>query len=551
MLSNLSSGEQALAYGAWAAGVRVVTGYPGSPSSGVVEHLLAISAPDEVHIQWSANEKVAFETALGASLAGQRALVCMKSVGFNIALDPVMTANLTGVLAGLVILVGDDPGAWASQNEQDSRYLAAFAELPLLEPASPAEGAAMMGAAFDLSEEIELPVVVRETRDFSRQRGIVGVGLRAHPPLPRDPSRPPSFASRDPQELKWVSLPFNVVANHRRLHERLTEVAARFDHSPFNTVEGQGSMGILTAGFGHAKLLQALPEGIPADVSVLKLGTLYPLPQEFLAAFLTGKRKVLVVEETEPFLEERLRALAQRRELALHIQGKETGHLPREGALTVEQIRTAVAELRGKPLPPSIGTAGQEAARPSQQGLCKGCFYIPLFEALRDTLAELERRAVICADPGCGIRIHQSPFEMLHVKYSMGSAIGLASGLWLAGVEEVPIALVGDSSFFHTGLNGLFSAAASGAHILVLILDNGSAAMTGGQPHPGSGRDARGSQVRAVQLEGLLRACAVDYLVTIDPTKHSATRRALRDALPAQGLRVVIARGKCIRVNRP
>jgi len=541
MLASLPSGEQALAYGAWAAGVRVVTGYPGSPSSGVVEHLLATSAPDEVHIQWSANEKVAFETALGASLAGQRALVCMKSVGFNIALDPVMTANLTGVPGGLVILVGDDPGAWASQNEQDSRYLAAFAELPLLEPASPAEGAAMMGAAFDLSEEMKLPIVVRETRDFSRQRGMV-------PHLLRAPPRPPSFA---PQGLKWVSLPFNVVANHRRLHERLTEVAARFDHSPFNAVEGQGSKGIVAAGFTHVKLLQALPQGIPTDVSVLKLGTLYPLPQEFLAAFLAGKGRVLVLEETEPFLEERLRALAQRRSLALDIWGKETGHLPREGALTAEQIGAAMAEVRGEPLPPSIGIAGEAARRPSQQGLCEGCFYIPLFEALRDTLAELKSGAVICADPGCSIRIHQPPFEMLHVKHSMGSAIGLASGLWLSGVEGLPIALVGDSSFFHTGLNGLLSAVTSGAHILVLILDNGSAALTGGQPHPGSGRDARGSQARAVQLEGILRACGVDHLVTIDPTDRTISKRALRDALQAQGLRVVIARGECLRVDRP
>jgi len=541
MQTKLLGSEQALACGAWAAGVRVVTSYPGSPSSGVVEHLLAISAPDEVHIQWSANEKVAFETALGASLARQQTLVCMKSVGFNIALDPVMTANLTGVPGGLVILVGDDPGAWASQNEQDSRVLAAFAELPLLEPASPAEGAAMMGAAFELSEEMGLPVVVRETRDFSQQRGRV-------PSLSRTPSRPPTFVA---QGLEWVSLPFNVVPNHRRLHERLREVAARFDHSPFNAVEGQGSLGIVAAGFAHTKLLQALPEGIPAHVNVLKLGTLYPLPEELLTTFLTGKRRVLVLEEGGAFLEERLRALAQRRGLALDIQGQETGHLPREGALTEEQIEAALAQLRGEFPSSSIEIAGQKAPRPSQQGLCEGCFYIPLFEALRDTLVELGAQAVICADPGCSIRIHQSPFEMLHVKYSMGSAIGLASGLWLAGIDELPIALVGDSSFFHTGLNGLLSAVASGAHILVLILDNGSAALTGGQPHPGSGWNARGNEVRAVQLEGLLCACGVDHLVAIDPTDRPATEKVIRDALWAQGLRVVIARGECLRVNRP
>jgi indolepyruvate ferredoxin oxidoreductase alpha subunit len=539
MLAHLPSGEQALAYGAWAAGVRVVTGYPGSPSSGTVKDLLAISTGDEVHVQWAANEKVAFETALGASLAGQRALVCLKSVGLNVALDPLMTANLTGVRGGLVILAGDDPGAWASQNEQDSRCLAAFAELPLLEPASPAEGTAMMVAAFDLSGELGIPVVVRETRDYSRQSGPVS-------PLSRAPSRRSDFTARG---LEWVSLPFNVVANHRRLHERLTEVAAGFEQSPFNTVRGQGSTGIVAAGFAHAKVLQALPEGIPADVSLLKLGTVCPLPEEFLIAFLGDKRKVVVIEETEPFVEARLRALAQRRDLALDIEGKQTGYLPREGALTAEQIRTAISQVRGESLPPFAGTAGQDAARPSQQGLCEGCFYIPLFAALRDTLAELGRQAVVCADPGCSIRIHQPPFEMLHVKHCMGSAIGLASGMWLAGVDALPVALVGDSSFFHTGLNGLLSAVAGGAEILVLILDNGSAALTGGQPHPGSGRDARGARTRAVQLDEILRACGVDHLDTVDPVDSPSTRRALRGALLAQGLRVLIARGKCTRAG--
>ena len=257
-----------------------------------------------------------------------------------------------------------------------------------------------------------------------------------------------------------------------------------------------------------------------------------------------------MLEETEPFLEERLRSLAQRHGLVLDIQGKQTGNLPREGALTVEQSRAALAELQGESLSETVGSARQEAVRPSQQGLCEGCFYIPLFQALRDTLATLELPAVICADPGCAIRIYHPPFEMLDVKHSMGSAIGLASGLWLAGMDRLPIALVGDSSFFHTGLNGLLSAVASGAHILVLILDNGSAAMTGGQPHPGSGRDARGTPARAVQLEGLLNACGVDYLATIDPTDRLATSKAVRQALQAKGLRVIIARGKCSRAGQ-
>jgi len=539
MASDLPDGEQALAYGAWAASVRVVTGYPGSPSSGVVKHLLSISTSDEMHILWSANEKVAFETALGASLANQRALVCMKSVGLNIALDPIMTANLTGVQGGLVILVGDDPGAWASQNEQDSRYLAAFAELPLLEPASPAEGAMMIHTAFDLSERTGLPVIVRETRDFAQEREIIPSLRRAH-------ARPPHFAA---EGLRWVSLPFNVVSNHHRLHAHLSGVAADFERSPFNAVKMQGPVRIVAAGFAYTKLLRAFPQGLPDGMSVLKLGTVYPLPEERLASFLTPRSRTLVIEETEPFVERQLQALAQRRGLNLKILGKGTGHLPREGALTEVHLRKAISRLLGEPSSLSVRASGQETIRPSQQGLCEGCFYVPLFETLRDVLAGLDRRAVICADPGCAIRIHQSPFEMLHVKHSMGSAIGLASGLWLAGIDALPIALVGDSSFFHTGLNGLLSAASSGAEILVLVLDNGSAALTGGQPHPGSGWDARGRRTRAVQIEELLRNCGGDFLTTIDPLDHSSTERELRMAILARGLRVIVARGQCVRAN--
>jgi indolepyruvate ferredoxin oxidoreductase alpha subunit len=397
----------------------------------------------------------------------------------------------------------------------------------------------MIAGAFDLSEEMGLPVVVRETRDFTRESGIL-------PPLSRASPRRSGFSS---QGLRWVSLPFNVVANHRRLHQRLGDVAARFEGSPFNSVEGRGPVGAVAAGFAHGKLLQALPEGIPSDMGLLKLGTIYPLPEELLVGFMVDKRNVLVVEETEPFVEMRLRALAQRRGLALDIQGKQTGHLPREGALATNQIRAAIGQLQREPLPPLAG-ADRTPPRPSQQGLCEGCFYIPLFEALRDTLAEVGLRGVVCADPGCGIRIHLAPFEMLDVKHCMGSAIGLASGLWLAGVEAVPIALLGDSSFFHTGLNGLLSAVSSGAHIFVLILDNGSAALTGAQPHPGSGRDARGDPSPAVQLERVLRACGVDHLTTIDPADHPSTVSALRHAMLAQGLRVVIARGECVRASQ-
>jgi indolepyruvate ferredoxin oxidoreductase alpha subunit len=534
-------GEEALAYGAWAAGVRVVTGYPGSPSSGVVQHLLTLDASEDIHIQWSANEKVAFETALGVSVMGQRSLVCLKSVGLNVALDPIMTANLTGVRGGLVILLGDDPGAWASQNEQDSRILAAFAELPLLEPATPAEATTMIGSAFDLSEDVGLPVFVRETRDFSRQTGEVSA------------LSPKPFTHSDyiHEGLRWVSLPFNVVANHRRLHRRLMATADRFNHSHFNVAEGEGPVGVLAVGFAHAKLIEGFPCGIPAGVGVLKLGTVHPLPEQLLLSFMSDKHQLLVIEETEPLVEMQLRSLAQRHGLTLGILGKQTGSLPREGALTAERIRTALEQLRDERLKPRSDATGTTVARPSQQSICQGCFYAPLFAALKDALVAADQQAVVCADPGCGIRIHQAPFEMLDVKHCMGSAIAIASGLSLAGSSVLPIALVGDSSFFHSGLNGLISAVASRSSMFVLILSNGSAALTGAQPHPGSGYDARGAPAPQVRLECILRACGVHQITMVDPLDRPSTLRALKAAVLSSDLRAVIAQGVCVRETYP
>jgi indolepyruvate ferredoxin oxidoreductase alpha subunit len=313
---------------------------------------------------------------------------------------------------------------------------------------------------------------------------------------------------------------------------------------------GTGSLGIVAVGCAYAKLLKAVDHGIPSNVAVLKLGTVIPLPRQLSGSFLSGKQTVLVLEETEPFVEPQLRVIAQQRCMSTRIEGKQTGQLPREGALTTAQIRMALSCVLGQPPTLSADSSEPGIGRPSQEALCEGCYYSTLFETLQEVVTQLGRHTVVCADPGCGIRIYQPPFEMLHVKQCMGSAIGIASGLSLAGAEALPVALVGDSSFFHSGINGLLSAVSSGAHILVLVLDNGSAALTGAQPHPGSGRDARGAPAPAVQLESVLGALGVNHLFTLDPVVRAAARETLRRAMLAQGVRVVIARGVCVRSGR-
>jgi RNA polymerase primary sigma factor len=340
------TGDQAIAQGAVEADVRVVTGYPGSPGTKVLEAILELSRDNaERHIEWSVNEKVAFEIALGASLGGDRALVCLKSVGMNIAVDPIMTANLTGINAGLVIMLGDDPGARLSQNEQDTRLLVDFFELPLMEPSSPQEGREMMTAAFDISEKFQTVVVVREIRSFSTSEEQI------------EPSDGPVI--RIPKGFvrergRWISTTFNVLENHRKLHDKLDRLGQYFESSPFNRViSANGSQHIIAAGFAYSKLVDALGSDLDG-VSILKLGTLNPLPGDLITGFLKDAESVLVLEDNEPYIENKVKAIAHNAKLDVQVIGKTTGHVPREGELSKESIVSSVQDRDeiGRPLEP-------------------------------------------------------------------------------------------------------------------------------------------------------------------------------------------------------
>ncbi len=336
MSEQILDGDAAMAYGALAAGVKLVASYPGSPSSGTVEFLISRAEDHGLYIEWSSNEKVAMELAIGASIAGRRALVCVKSVGMNAMLDPLMVLNLTPVHGGLVILLGDDPGGYGSQNDQDTRSLAPLLEVPWLEPAGPAEGLAMMRAAFDASEQLHLPLILRETRSFAQQLETVDV--------PEGPYRQPDLglARSDggsclPRGTCWRSTgPYT--SGSRAL-------GAWVEGLPFNRVGGSGSRGIVAAGFAYRKLLDVLGESEHAGLRLLKLAAL-PAAGGIRSRFLAGCGEVLVLEENEPFLEERLKALAHERGLPARILGKSTGHIRREGELFRWQIQRALGALR-------------------------------------------------------------------------------------------------------------------------------------------------------------------------------------------------------------
>ncbi len=534
-LQSLTS-AQALAHGALVSGVKVVASYPGSPSSETVEVLIELAGRHGLHVEWSSNEKVAMEIGIGASIAGRRALVCTKSVGMNVMIDPLMALNLTPVHGGLVILLGDDPGGYGSQNDQDTRALAPMLEMPWMEPATPAEGFAMMKAAFDLSEQFRTAVIVRITRSFIQRVESVDI--------PEGPFPQPDLGLvREP--WRFVPVPRNVVEKHRALHDRLAIIEGWAGDAPFNRIDGQGDRGIIAAGFAHRKLLDVLGEGLRENVRLLKLGVLFPLPRDLVARFLAGCREVLILEENEPFLETQVKAVAHDSGSDARILGKQTGHTHREGELFRWQIQRALERFLPGFVPARTYLETDEAAeRPPRENYCAGCRFGAIVDALKDVAARLGQDPVLVGDPGCLAAVG----DRLDAKYALGSAVGVAEGLSRAGIRERAVALFGDSSFFHTTLPAIVNAVYHGSDILMVILDNGATVTSGFQPNPGVPRDALGRPAPALDIERIARAIGVEFVRDVGPDDlDSRLPEVFHEGLTHSGLALIVVRTPCDR----
>ena len=531
---------RALAAGAVDAGCRIALGYPGSPATGVLEQFRELGSP-EVHAEWSVNERTAFEMACGASIAGRRSLVCLKSVGLNAAMDPLMVANLIGVEAGLVIALGDDPGAHLSQNEQDSRQLVIAAELPLLEPSAPQQAYDMMLWAYDLSEHYGEPVFVRVTRWSVSQVGDVCRGESA--------DEGTCAASRDltaeRRERRWISTTARAVELHRRLHERVEHIRQCFEASDFNEVTGgdEGDLGVLAVGCLAGKVRAVLRDD---SVPMLSLGTILPAPTGKLRRFAVRLKRILVLEDGEPVVERELAGAPWRSDA--EVCGKLTGDLPREDELTLGVVAEALRSF-GVSAEAPTETTGRPASVPDGfvppakgLGLCRDCPYESLVDALRQLGDELPRQPVVVADPGCGVRLSGPPHHLVDVKYSMSSAIGIAAGIALADPSQTVIALPGDSAFFHSGITDLIDASWHRRNVVVAILDNGTTALTGYQTHPGS-QAADGS--RRIPPEALARAVGAPFVEVVDPSEEGALLDVLRRAMGSGDLSVVVIRKLC------
>jgi len=523
------NGDQAMAFGALSCGVKIVTSYPGAPSSGTVEALINLAKKHDIYVEWSSNEKVALEMGIGASIAGRRALVCTKSVGLNAMIDPLMALNLTPVNGGLVILLGDDPGGYGSQNDQDSRPLADLLEMPMLEPASPAEGYAMMQEAFSLSERFNTAVIIRETRSFTQQQESVPVSderyREANLGLVREPWR-------------FVPVPLNAVEKHRALHEKIEAISNWANSTPFNMPTGTGGKGVVSAGFAHRKLLDVVGDKDPGEFCLLKLGVLYPLPSKIIAQFLQDCHEVLIVEENEPYVETRIKAIAHDAGCRTKIYGKQSNHLSREGELFRWQIQQALTKFIPDFVPRRKYLKGKEAEeRPIKKDYCAGCQYDRILDKLEEAAESLGQKPLLIGDPGCLVTVA----DRLDAKYALGSAVSVADGLSKAGIEERAVALFGDSSFFHTALPAICNAVHNHSNILMVVLDNKATAASGFQVNPGVGRDALGREAPALDIEQIARACGVKQVYSSGPDdSDSELKEIFREALSHPDLTLII-----------
>jgi len=529
-------GNAAIARGILEAGAGVVTSYPGTPASEIVESLAPVSKEYNLHIEWSVNEKVALEVAIGASWTGVRSAAVMKHVGLNVAADPFMTLAYTGVKGGLVVISSDDPFCHSSQNEQDSRRYAQFACISCLDPADPQEAKDMTVYAFELSEELELPVLLRPTTRVSHARADVNVGRG------KTKKSPTSHAFvKDP--ARWVALPAHARTRHSVLIEKQDAIKAALENSPWNRLVLRGEQGVIASGISGLYAEEAI-ERLGSDVSILRIGT-FPPPDDLCAKFIKHISKVLIIEELEPVLEEYVERAAREHNPELEILGKKTGHIPRDGELDSLVARNAIADMLGLTLTmeePQSLTEADEILPPRPPALCPGCSHRAAYYAMKQVFGA---DAIFPSDIGCyTLAVDMGTIDTC---LCMGASINLASGIRFGGEDRDICCSIGDSTFLHSGMPGLLNAVYNNAKITVAILDNSTTAMTGHQPHPGTGVTATGDKTKSVSIEALAKALGADFVETVDPYDLNATLETFRKAKECQeGLSVVIAKQACI-----
>lgn len=530
-------GNEAIGRGIIQAGCTVAAAYPGTPSSEVLESLVRWKKELDypIYLEWSVNEKVAFEVAYGASLAGVRSAAVMKMVGLNVASDPILSAAYLGVRGGLVVVVADDPGPHSSQTEQDSRFFAWLAKLPVLDPGTPAEALAMAVRAFDLSEKYEVPVILRPCLRVCHARQNVTVS---------DPAAPVDAGTFQKNWTRWAAIPRYRLILHGELNEKLARMRAEEPEArPELIWEGSGkNYAVITSGSVSSHVRDIVcSEGTLSHINLYKVDMPFPADHEALQQVVDAHERTLVIEETYPVLELHLK---DRRK----VLGRMSGHVPAQGELIPELVEEMLLKAVGR----EPATRETPKLKPRRPSLCPGCPHRAAFYMIKKIFDE----AVYSSDIGCyTLGINMGAVDTcLCMGASVGMAGGLSRGAGSAGRTKV-VATIGDSTFFHAGIPPLINAVHTRVPFVLVILDNSLTAMTGGQPTPADNFLADGSAATRVDMERLIHGCGVDHLVTVDPYDYEALKTALENARSNtfdenRGVSVVIARRPCVRAPK-
>ncbi len=505
---KLLSGDEAIARGAWEAGCKVAAAYPGTPSTQILENLVNYQ---DIYCEWSTNEKVALEVALGAALAGVRSLCAMKHVGLNVAADPLFSSAYIGVRGGMVIITADDPGLHSSQNEQDNRYYGMFAKIPVLTPSDSQEAKDFTKLAFEISEQYDVPVILRITTRIAHSKTIVELNERIN--------------VNDKGYLKDITkanlLPQFAKLRHISLEERMKKLKEYANHTPINQIfEGTKSIGIIADGVAYQYAREVFPKA-----SFLKLGMVWPLADELIKKFAQGKKQLYVIEEVDPFLETLIKSLG------IKVIGKEK--LPLFDELNPRIIRNTLTKQ-------VINFNPQPDLPPRPPALCPGCPHAGLFYLLQ------RKDVIITGDIGCYTLGTYPPHNAMDTCVCMGASITLAHGIEKAlKSNKRVVSIIGDSTFFHMGLTGLVNAAYNKGNQITIIVDNRTTGMTGHQDHPGTGKTLMGEDTKMLKTEEVAKACGIDKIYVIDPYRIKENRSLFRQILADPNPAVIVSKQTC------
>jgi indolepyruvate ferredoxin oxidoreductase alpha subunit len=534
-------GNEATVRGALEAGVGLASTYPGTPSSEIGDVFSKIATEAGIYFEFSTNEKVALEVAAAAAASGVRSFTFMKHVGLNVASDSLMSVAYTSVEGGMVVLSADDPSMFSSQNEQDNRYYARLANIPMVEPSNPQEIIDLMNYCYELSEEFKLPVLMRTTTRVSHMRGVVNTGV-----IKENVKK--GFFKRDPK--RFVPVPSTAMVMHKVLVEKMDKLKDVTNSSPLNRVyDKNGKIGVITSGGAFNYVMDAIEEN-DLDINVLKITFSYPFPDKRVLEFIKDLDEVVVVEEVDPIMEKEILSIIGQNGLKISVHGKLDGTLPLIYEYSPNIILDSMKKLFEDDVKIDSTTINPIPVPVRPPTLCPGCPHRAAYYSVKRAAIDLKLQDVIFpTDIGCYTLGVTSPYNAADYLLSMGSSIGTSCGFSKATDQSV-VSFIGDSTFFHAGIPPLINAVHNKNRFVVVILDNRTTAMTGGQPHPGIGVDGMGGEAPEVSIEEIVKASGVKFLRTINPLNVKKSQETFKDALKFEGVAVVISKYPCMLIKR-